>query len=154
LINDFAVSFSRAIYNRVENDYIKSIQADHILVGPSGVFLIETKNWSEKSLESLRLRSPVQQIRRTSFVLFKLLNNEISNLRLNMDSHHWGDKKISIRNIIVFTGPKPKEEFQFVKIVNVNELLGYLTYFKPLFSGRETQRIADILLRINENATV
>ena len=89
LINDFAVSFSPAIYDRQENDYIKSIQIDHILVGPSGVFLIETKNWSEKSVESLSLRSPVQQIKRASFVLFKLLNNEITNYHLRLDKHHW-----------------------------------------------------------------
>ena len=116
LINDFAVSFSPAIYNRQENDYIKSVQIDHILIGPSGIFLIETKNWSEKSLESLSLRSPVQQVKRTSFILFKILNNEMSNLYLGLDKHHWGDKKISIKNIIVLTNNRPKEEFQYVKI--------------------------------------
>src|SRR5690606_14483310 len=79
LINDFNVSFSPALYNKQENDYIKSVQIDHILVGPSGIFIIETKNWSEKSLESLSLRSPVEQIRRTSYALFYLLNNEVSN---------------------------------------------------------------------------
>jgi hypothetical protein len=95
LINDFAISFSPAIYNRQEKDYIKSVQIDHLLVAPSGIFLIETKNWSEKSLEDLSLRSPVQQIKRTSYVLFKLLNNERSNFHLRLDKHHWGDKKIS-----------------------------------------------------------
>jgi hypothetical protein len=73
LINDFDVSFSPAIYNKRENDYIKSIQIDHTLVAPSGIFLIETKNWSEKSLQDLNLRSPVQQIKRTNFVLFNCL---------------------------------------------------------------------------------
>ena len=154
LINDFAVSFSPAIYNRQENDYIKSVQIDHILIGPSGVFLIETKNWSEKSLESLSLRSPVQQVKRTSFVLFKLLNNEMSNYLLSLDRHHWGDKKISIRNLIVLTNTKPKEEFQYVKILTLNELLGYVNYFKPAFSSDETQRIADFLLRVNEQKTI
>lgn len=149
LINDFAVSFSPAIYNRNENDYIYSIQVDHILVGPSGIFLIETKNWSEKSLKSLSLRSPVEQIKRTSFVLFKLLNNEISNYRLRLDRHHWGDKKIPLKNLIVLTNTKPKEEFQFVKVLTVNELLGYVGYFKPIFSAKETQKIADFLLLMN-----
>ena len=37
---------------------IKSIQIDHILVTNSGIFLIETKNWSEKSLNNPSLRSP------------------------------------------------------------------------------------------------
>jgi hypothetical protein len=149
LINDFVVSFSPAIYNRQENDYIKSVQIDHILVGPSGIFLIETKNWSEKSLENLSLRSPVQQIKRTIFVLFKLLNNEMSNYHLRLDRHHWGDKKISMKNLIVLTNTKPKEEFQYVKILTVNELLGYVNYFKPSFSNTETQRIADFLVDIN-----
>jgi hypothetical protein len=66
LINDFTVSFAPAIYNRVENDYIKSIQIDHILVAPSGVFLIETKNWSIESLQNPNLRSPVYQVKRTN----------------------------------------------------------------------------------------
>lgn len=154
LINDFAVSFSHAIYNRQENDYIKSVQIDHILVAPSGIFLIETKNWSEKSLENLSLRSPVQQIKRTSFVLFKLLNNEMSNYHLHLDKHHWGDKKISIRNLIVLTSIKPKEEFQYVKILTLNELLGYVNYFKPTFTNIETQRIADYLINVNNQKTI
>ncbi len=154
LINDFAVSFSPAIYNRQENDYIKSVQIDHILVAPSGIFLIETKNWSEKSLENLSLRSPVQQIKRTSFVLFKLLNNEMSNYHLHLDKHHWGDKKISIRNLIVLINTKPKEEFQYVKVLTLNELLGYVNYFKPTFSSIETQRIADFLLKINDQKSL
>lgn len=154
LINDFSVSFSPAIYNRQENDYIKSVQIDHILVAPSGIFLIETKNWSEKSLANLSLHSPVQQIRRASFVLFKLLNNEISNYHLRLNKHHWGDKKISIKNLIVMTNTKPQEEFQYVKVLTLNELLGYVNYFKPSFSSDETQRIADFILRINEQKVI
>jgi Nuclease-related domain len=149
LINDFVVSFSPAIYNRQENDYIKSVQIDHILVGPSGIFLIETKNWSEKSLENLKLRSPVNQITRASFALFKLLNNEISNHHLRLDKHHWGDKKVSLRNLIVLINRTPNEAFQFVKILTLNELLGYINYFKPAFSNTETQTIANFLLAIN-----
>lgn len=149
LINDFAVSFSPAIYNRQENEYIKSVQIDHILVGPTGIFLIETKNWSEQSLVNLNLRSPVQQIKRSNFALFKLLNNEISNYRLRLGRHHWGDRKIPIRNLIVFTNTKPKEEFQYVKILSLNELPGYVNYFKPSYSITETQKIADFLVAIN-----
>jgi hypothetical protein len=145
LINDFVMTFSKPIYNKQENDYIKSIQIDHVLVAPSGIFLIETKNWSVGSLENLNLHSPVQQIKRTSFVLFRLLNNG----NLHLDSHHWGEQKISIKNLIVFTRTKPKEEFPYVKILTLKELIAYINYFKPIFSNNETQRIADYLLEIN-----
>lgn len=149
LINDFAVSFSPALYNKKENSYIKSVQIDHILVGPSGVFLVETKNWSEKSLENLNLRSPVEQIRRTNYALYKLLNTGVSIYRLNLDEHHWGEKQISIRNLIVLTNAKPKEEFQHVKILTVDELLNYVNYFKPIFSYSETQKIAEFINIVN-----
>lgn len=149
LINDFDITFSTAFYNRQQNDYIKSIQIDHLLVAPSGIFLIETKNWSEKSLKDLSLRSPVQQIRRTSFALFKLLNNEIADYHFRLANHHWGERKISIKNLVVLTNIKPKEEFQYVKVLTLNELINYVNYFKPIFSSAETKCIADFLLKIN-----
>lgn len=149
LINDFAVTFSKAIYYKQENDYIKSVQIDHILVAPSGIFLIETKNWSEKSIKNMSLRSPVEQIKRANYALYHLLNSDKSNYRLRLDKHHWGDKKTPIKNLIVLTKTKPIEEFQYVKILTTNELINYLNYFKPIFSSSETKKIAEFILHLN-----
>jgi len=99
-------------------------------------------------LNNLSFYSPVQQIKRANFVLFKILTQEIANYRLNLNRHHWGNRKIPIRNLIVLTNSKPKEEFQYVKILTVNELLGYVAYFKPTFSNKETQEIANYLLNL------
>lgn len=148
LVNDFSLSFPKAIYNRKENDYIKSIQIDHILVSPAGIFLIETKNWSDKSLNNLSLHSPVQQIKRTSFVLFKLLTESIADYRLNLNQHHWGNKKVPIKNLIVLTNTKLSEEFQYVKVLTLTELLGYIKWFKPVFSNNETEKITNYLLNL------
>lgn len=148
LINDFSLLFATPIYNRQENEYIKSIQIDHILVCPSGVFLIETKNWSERSLSNLSLRSPVQQIKRTNFALFKMLRGGIASSNLDLKQHHWGERKIPIRNLIVLINLKPIEEFQYVKILTLNELIGYVKYFKPAFSSIETEEIANYLLNL------
>jgi len=147
LINDFYLSFSTPFYNRQENDYIKSIQIDHVLISPAGIFIIETKNWSEQSLKNLSLRSPVQQIKRTNFALFKILTAAIDNSNLNLNQHHWGARKIPIRNLIVLTNLKPSEEFQYVKILTLKELLSYVKYFKPTFSKEETQEITRYLLK-------
>ena len=43
LINDFSLKFNPPIYNKRENDRIYSIQIDHLLVCPSGIFILETK---------------------------------------------------------------------------------------------------------------
>ncbi len=145
LINDFTFSFTKAIYYRQEVEHIKSIQIDHLLISPSGIFLIETKNWSEESLKNLSLRSPVQQIKRTNFALFKILSG---NSNFKLDQHHWGERKIPIRNLIVLINPKPIEEFQYVKILTLDELLGYINYFKPSLSNKETQEISNYLIKV------
>lgn len=126
LINDFHVTLTPPIYHRKENYTISSVQIDHILIAPSGIFLIETKNWSENSMENLSLRSPVQQVKRASFVLYKLLNNEMSNFRLRLERHHWGDKKIPIKNLIVMINSKPLEAFQYVKVLTLMNFLAIL----------------------------
>ncbi|MCW2119644.1 nuclease-related domain-containing protein [Flavobacterium sp. 7A] len=141
LINDFTCSFQPALFRSNQNDYIKSVQIDHIVIAPSGVFLIETKNWSENSMKNKELRSPVQQVLRANFALFKILEGN------TLNNHNWGHRKIPVKNIITFINQKPTEEFQFVKILSLNELVNYITYFPPCFSKEEVQKIADYLLR-------
>ena len=138
LINDFSMGFNPPIYNKKENDRIFSIQIDHLLICQSGVFLLETKNWSKQSIKNFELRSPVEQIIRTSYALFVLLNSESN---VNLTRHHWGSKKIPIRNIIVMINEKPKEEFKHVKVLSLNELNGYIKYFDEIFSEAEAENI-------------
>ncbi len=147
LINDFCLFFTPPIYNRQENDHIKSIQVDHLLIAPSGIFLIETKNWSEQSLNSLNLRSPISQLKRTNFALFTVLTGRTGNLSLNQ--HHWGKKKIPLRSLLILTNQKPREEFQYVKVLTLNELLNYIKYFPPIFTRNETANIADDLVSLS-----
>ena len=149
LINDFTYNFRRYIYSRKENEYIKSIQIDHILVAPSGIFIIETKNWSQESLVNPMLYSPVNQIKRTNFALYRLLNGGFFNLNLWLYKWPWGERKFPTRNLVVFINHKPARDYDYVKMLSLNELLGYITYFKPCFSKTETQMIADYLLRLN-----
>jgi len=106
------------------------------------VFVLETKNWSTQSIKNLDLRSPVEQISRTSYALFVLLNSESN---VGLARHHWGRKKITIRNIIVMTNKAPKEEFKHVKVLSLNGLNGYIKYFDEIFSESEAENIFNYL---------
>lgn len=147
LINDFSLGFDPPIYNKKEDDRIFSVQIDHLLICPSGVFLLETKNWSKQSLKNLDLRSPVEQILRTSYALFILLNSESRFNKISLARHHWGSKKIPIKNVIIMTNEKPKEEFKHVKVLSVNELNGYVKYFDQIFNEAEVKSMFDYLNR-------
>jgi hypothetical protein len=144
LINDYNLRFYPPIFNRNNNDIISSIQIDHLLISKSGIYILETKNWSKKSVESLNLRSPVEQINRTSYALFVVVNGA----KIGLTKHHWGDKQIPIKSIIVMITEKPKDDFKYVKVKTLKELNNYLTYFEPIFSGKEVDRIADYLLKM------
>ncbi len=142
LINDYSLQFNPPIYNKKTNDRIYSIQLDHLLISRAGIFILETKNWSKESINSLDLRSPVDQIIRTSYALFVVANNKI-----HLDKHHWGAKQIPIRSIIVMIHSKPKEEFKYVKIKLLQELNSYIEYFDPILSKHEVESVANSLIR-------
>ncbi len=144
LINDYNLKFNPPIYNRNTKDKIFSIQIDHLLISKSGIYILETKNWSKKSVDSLDLRSPVEQITRTSYALFLFVNDA----KIKLTEHHWGNKQIPIKNIIVMINEKPKEDFKFVKVKSLKELNTYITYFEPIFTEKEVDIIAKYLIRI------
>jgi hypothetical protein len=146
LINDYNLKFNPPIYNRNTNDKIFSIQIDHLLISKSGIYILETKNWSKKSVESLDLRSPVEQITRTSYALFLIVNDA----KIKLTEHHWGNKQISIKNIIVMINEKPKEDFKYVKVKSLKELNKYITYFEPIFTENEVDRISKYLIKIQD----
>ena len=80
-----------------------------------------------------------------------LLNSESEYNDINLNSHHWGNKQIPIRNIIVMINEKPKEKFKYVKVKSVSELNGYITYFDPIFNDAEVKSISDYLRNFRMN---
>lgn len=139
LINDFQIRFDSPIYFKKNNERIYSAQIDHLLISRAGIFILETKNWSKDSVNSLNLRSPIEQIQRSNFALFIHLSNHIN---LN---HHWGIKKIPLRNILVMINNKPLTDFKYIKVKKVNELNYYVNNFKSVFSKLEFEKIVQEL---------
>lgn len=140
IINDFQLLFFKPIFHKASNNYIRSIQADHIVIGPSGIFLIETKNWSKESIRNKDFYSPVEQIKRTNHALFIYLNDPNKYSRFTL-RHAWGLRKITVRNILLLINNKPPQEFKYVKILTLKELIGYIQYFDPVFSDSEIQAL-------------
>lgn len=140
LINDLSIEFSKPLYFKQEDQYISSVQIDHLLVTQAGVFVIETKNWSEQTASNEAIFSPINQVRRAGFALYVLLSDPTEVIGRD---HLWGKQKIPVRNMVVFTGHKPAGEFHYVKVLGLNELEGYVKYFKPIYSVADTERIAD-----------
>ena len=145
LINDFSLRFSNPIYNKSTREKIFSIQIDHILISPAGIFLIETKNWSKESINNYELWSPVEQILRSSYAMFVILNN---GMLQGIGSHHWGERRIPVRNLIVMINHKPKTDFKYVKVLRLHELLRYISYFDEIYTKDDVNKISEKLLNL------
>jgi hypothetical protein len=139
VINDVILHFKPPL--RTENGPRFQCQADHVVVGPNGVFNIETKYWSERSVQNLDLRSPVEQIKITGKGLWRELNGAIRNRHIKLNKHHWGDTNINVRNLLVMVGAMPDADFQMVKLLPVERLRGYIEYFDPVFEVDEVENI-------------
>ncbi|WP_430424281.1 nuclease-related domain-containing protein [Maribacter litoralis] len=141
LINDFKLEFSPPIFYKQQNERIYSIQIDHLLISKAGIFITETKNWSKKSVNSISLRSPIEQIKRSNFALYIYISENLS-----LADHHWGEQKIPIRNLIVMINNKPKAQFKYVSIKLLNELNDYISYFDPVLTEKQLNKITSHLV--------
>lgn len=150
IINDFQKSFDSPIYDRKNDDKIFSVQIDHIAVGPTGIYLIETKNWSKESVANNDLFSPVKQLQRLGFAMFVLLNKPIDDFVFDSFNQGWGAEKISLRNILLMIHKRPNKEFQHVKILSLEEINRYITNSPPIFSTKQVGEIVDYLTYIGD----
>lgn len=153
VINDFNYTFDRALRNYYEDSIIKTIQIDHLVIAPSGIFIIETKNWSKHSIANFELKSPIKQVKNARYALQKIVERSMS-LSWDLRHHHWGELKVPMRSILALTNYKPVEEFKYVKICTLDKLIGYINYFDAVYTPEEVRIITNYLLDVNHYKNV
>ena len=111
IFNDKTLRLSKSVRWRKYNEYVRSAQVDHIIVGPTGVFLIETKNWSQKTLDTTRFH-PHKQVDRANFIFYIIRQKKF--------------KKLPVYNVVVMLGNVSKIYYKFVDQVSLRELIPYI----------------------------
>lgn len=89
VLNDVNLHFDRSIYWRQNNEHIRNCQIDHIIVGPAGLILLETKNWKKRNLE-FRSNRLIHQVKRAEYALWYHLKN-----------YYWRNEMPKIRAVVV-----------------------------------------------------
>jgi len=111
VIHNYILEFPRPLYDRRNDDRIYSVQIDHLVIGPTGLYFIETKHWSKTSQENRNFFSPVKQLKRCGFALFLLLNQAIEKRHISGFAHHWGERQISPKKFSAFSDTLPVNAF-------------------------------------------
>jgi hypothetical protein len=115
VFNDIRLTTNR--YIRFDGAALRSAQIDHLVLSPAGVFVIETKRWSQHFVESGEYHNPFNQIQRAAYLCYKKLRREFG--------------KIHVRSVIACAGKLPSApENSHVKVLPIAELNGYISWFK------------------------
>ncbi len=114
---------------------LQSAQIDHLVLSPAGIFIIETKRWSASFTKSGSYHNPFDQVQRARYLCADLLKP--------------GFGKLPVRSIILTEGalpPAPPDSY--VKVLHLDDLNGYITWFKQRELQPEQQ--ADIRAFLQE----
>jgi hypothetical protein len=146
VINDYKVHLPYTIYDKKSSSWINSAQIDHLVIGPTGVFVIETKNWSNKFYSQGSYYSPVKQVQRFGLVIYILLNEALKYGRLNGFDHNDRERKIFPRNILLNLN---QDQFTYIKntqILRLSDLNDYIINRPAVFSEEQVQSLSDYLI--------
>ena len=96
---------------------LQSAQIDHLVLSPAGIFIIETKRWSENFTKYGSYHNPFAQVQRARYLCADILKPRFG--------------KLPVRSIILTEGalpPAPPDSY--VKVLHLDDLNGYITWFK------------------------
>ena len=130
VISDVKLEVNKAIH--FDGEWLRSAQIDHVVVAPSGIFVIEVKNWSKKFMQDGDYFNPYQQVKRARYLCYKLIGEEY-NLKTRSIIAHKG-----------FVPPKPPNSQ--TKVLAIGKVKGYISGFKE--SDAKDQVIKDVTERL------
>ncbi len=108
------VRITRESGHRFDGRMLKSARVDHIVIGPKGVYCIETKHWNSVKNKDTDKPSPGEQARRSSHLLYKYLK------------YTCGLNGVKVMGIVLYTNTTIKGKEDFVRFMRNDEVLQYL----------------------------
>jgi hypothetical protein len=147
-----ALNNEYSMLNDVKLRGIAGGNIDHVVVGPTGIFVIETKNIKGKisyygdNWEGVGRKSPSRQARINAMKIRKLLTSSSEPV----------SRPLWIQGIVVFTNYKAeitvRKPPEHVKVTKIDELADYIKGEPRRLEAKEIERIeAEIINKIDMN---
>ncbi len=114
VFNDICLNATR--YIAFGGAPLQSAQIDHLILAPSGVFVVETKWWSSEFVDSGDFHDPFDQIERAAYLCYDLVRRHF--------------RKVRVRSVIACAGrlpPVPADTY--VKVVRTGQIDRYISWF-------------------------
>jgi len=137
IINDVNIHFNKAIYWKKGHEHIRNCQIDHVVVGPTGIFLLETKNWKSSDIE-LKSDKLKHQVERSNLALWYYLKE-----------FYWRSEWPRIRTVVVSmnNSPSGRKPDKYIDIMTPHRLCDYIASRKIALSEDVVHKLVRIIAR-------
>lgn len=144
LFSDVFLELDR--YMTFRNSKLKSAQIDHIVVGPTGIYVIEVKNWSYGYIQKVfgeKSYTPYDQIERSSYLTYRYLNSLKYGNILQKVYFKLVKDETKVKSIIAVSGANiPYTKKRHTIVLRSNDLSAYIQKDSQIFSSEEADKIA------------
>ena len=131
ILNEARLSFYRAIHWKKYGEYVKSCKIDHVVVGPPGVFLIETKNWSAQTLARAKF-TPHKQVERAGYIFFIHMINKFRT-------------RFPTYQIVATYRKLPELPYRYVDQMTIRDVVNFILQKRKMLTPTEIQKIVEWL---------
>lgn len=134
VMNDVSVETDRWMWDG--KDHRQSAQIDHLVVGPTGVFVIEDKRWSANFAVNGHYYDPLEKVKWAGKLCYRLLSGFIGS-------------RLKVRQIIATSGSLPsKPPDSYAKVLAPERVCGYIQWFQPILDDGDIRTVVSVLQRL------
>ena len=130
VFNDITLALPQTVFWSTHQEHIKSAQIDHLVIGPSGVFIIETKNWKLHTLKDTKFL-PHLQVARAGFIFAHLTKRKFGS--------------IPLYNTVVTLAPLPHIKYPGVDQITIRQLTPHVLRRTKKLDSKKIEKIVSWL---------
>ncbi len=140
IFNDIHLSLYRAVKYKNTQKNVKMCQIDYVVIGPTGIFIIEAKKWSEWILKEDKLL-PLKDAEKAGLVFYiKTIN--------------WFHRKFPIYNVAVMLSKVPKVQYGYVHHLSLRQLYWFILRREGILSKKKIRKIVKWLAQVSNKKAI
>ncbi len=140
IFNDVCLSLNRPVKYRNTQKNVKFCQIDYVVIGPTGIFIIEAKEWSDRILKKNKLLL-LKEVDKAGLIFYIKIFNRFR-------------RKFPIYNVAIMLRKVPKVKYGFVYHLTIKELYWFILRREGVISKKKIRQIIRWLAKISNRKAI
>ena len=140
IFKDVCLRLYRPVKYRKTPESIHFCQIDFVVIGPTGIFIIEAKEWSEQILKKSS-DTPLKEADKAGLVFYIRIYNRFC-------------RKFPIYNVAVMLQKISKVKYEYVRYLTIRELYWFILRREGILSKKKITKIVRWLSKVSNRKAI